>query len=179
MKKLLTVFLLLFVFIGCSATHMLVVDKTPALKSENDATLVIVRLSRGGAIRNFLDNKLIGESKRKTYFVTKVSPGEHYVVTGGENTAVVQMNFKTGKVYFLEQDIWPGAWSANAGYSVLTKDEAVKAIKECELWAYDKNNPGEDVDPSTYVEAIRDYNIDIKARPNEYKPFLEYQGYDL
>jgi hypothetical protein len=182
MKKLFAVFLLLFVFAGCSAKHMLVVDKKSDIKSGKDATLVIVGDKFFGpaeTIRNYLDNKLIGEIKSKTYFVTKVSPGQHYVVAAVGNVTVYQMNFKAGKVYFLRQDVWPGFWKANAGYSAMTKDEALKAIKECEYREYDKNNPGEDIDPATYAKGINDYNLDVKKRPDEYKPFIEYQGYDL
>ena len=182
MKKILLIFLLLFFLGGCSAAHMVAVDKKPDFTSGNDATLVIVRdIFAGKAITvwNYLDGKLIGETKGYTYFIANVSPGLHYVVSESENNTVVQMDFKAGKVYFLRQDIWMGWWRANAGYSVLNKEEALEAIKDCEYWEYDKSNPGEDMNQSEYDQAIKDYHIDVKDKPEEYKPFLEYPGYSL
>jgi hypothetical protein len=37
---------------------------------------------------NYLDGKLIGETKGKTYFVTNVQSGPHYVIVATENTAL-------------------------------------------------------------------------------------------
>ena len=46
---------------------------------------------------NYLDGKLIGETKGKTYFVTFVKPGQHYVVVTTENAAVANIDFQPGK----------------------------------------------------------------------------------
>jgi hypothetical protein len=43
---------------------------------------------------NYLDGKLIGETKGKTYFVINVKPGPYYVIVTTENTAVAHINFQ-------------------------------------------------------------------------------------
>lgn len=181
MKKLLAVVILSYLFTGCAATHMQVVQEKKSLKVGDQAALVIVRdvfLGNAVAVWNYLDGKLIGETKGNTFFITMVTPGKHYVVSESENVTVVQIDFKPGKAYYLRQDIWMGFWRANAGYSVLSQAEAVKAMKECEYWMYDRdNNPGENIDPAKYAQAIKDYHIDVKKNPAGYKPFLEYEGY--
>ena len=180
MKKLLVVFILLHILTGCAATHMIVADKKPDLSVKNNATLVIVRDQTLPVIViwNYLDNKLIGETKGKMYFIARVRPGLHYVIAESENITVVQMNFEAGKVYYIHQDIWPGGWRANTGLSVLSQTEAVKAMKDCEYWEYNPKNPGKDIDPDKYSQGVKDYNIDVQKNPVAYKPFLQYPGYN-
>jgi hypothetical protein len=179
MRRLLAFFILPIVLTGCAATHMRVVDQKPDFKAEKEATLVIIRDQTLPviAIWNYLDNKLIGETKGKMYFITRISPGQHYVISESENITVVRMNFEAGKVYYLHQDIWPGAWRANAGLSVMNQSEALKAMKGCAYWEYDPKNPGEDLNPGKYEKGVKDYHIAVEQDPAAYKPFLEYPGY--
>lgn len=181
MKKFIVILFLAPFFIGCAATHMLVTEKKPDLSSDpNAATLVIIRdvfLGRAIAVWNYVDGKLIGETKGYTYFITKVKPGKHYVIAESENVTTVQIDFKPNKKYYLRQDIWMGMWRARTGYSVYSSDEAAVAMGKCEFWEYDKNNPGEDLPKEKYEQAIKDYEIGLKNDPKGYKPFLEYPGY--
>ena len=53
----------------------------------NNAKLVIYRgTSFGFAVKldNYLDEKFIGQTKGKSFFITTVEPGEHYVIASGE-----------------------------------------------------------------------------------------------
>jgi len=99
------------------------------------ALLVIVRDSFfGGGIVfcNYLDAKFIGESMGKTYFITHVQPGEHYVVSATENTGVAHLNFQAGKHYFLRQGVTMGLWRARtSGFFPMTAEETKKAIRTC------------------------------------------------
>ena len=103
MKRLLILSICLILLSGCAATSMVAPDRKPDLAPRTDmATLVIIRdTSFGFAIVfwNYLDGKLIGETKGKTYFVTRVKPGPHYVVVATENAAVAHLNFEPGKIY--------------------------------------------------------------------------------
>ena len=65
----------------------------------------------------------LGETMGKTYFVTDVPPGEHYVVAATENTGIAHLNFEAGKSYFLQQGIAMGMWRART--SGLTRPSAV------------------------------------------------------
>jgi hypothetical protein len=159
---------------------MMVVAQKPDFNSESNAMLVIIRNQTLPVIViwNYLDNKLIGETKGKMYFVTKVSPGLHYVIAKSENTTVIQMDFKAGKAYYLHQDIWPGFWRANTGLSVMSQIEAANAMNDCEYWEYNLKNTGEDLDPAKYEQGIKDYNADLKKNLIAYKSFLEHPGYN-
>jgi hypothetical protein len=145
------------------------------------ATLVIIRdTSFGFAIVfwNYLDGKLIGETKGKTYFVTRVKPGPHYVVVATENTAVAHLDFQPGKTYYLREGVLMGLWRARtSGFSPMTQQEAVEAMKSCTYMEYDPKRGGEDMDPKLYQQAIADYHTEVKQNPAGFKDMLEYKGY--
>lgn len=180
MRKLATCMLCLALLSGCAASHMLSVEQKPQIEAPNDAaTLVIIRYTALGgamAIGNYLDQKMIGETKGYTYFVTKVPPGPHWVVATSENTAVARFDFQPGKVYILRQDIWMGFWRARTGYSPMTLEEAKVAIADCEHWKLDPNNPGEDLDEATFQAAKDGWEQGVKDDPEGYKALLEYKG---
>jgi len=181
MKKSILMIAFIFLLASCATTHMAQPDKAPELTSSSDkATLVIVRETFfGGAIVfwNYLDQKLIGETKGKTYFVTSVAPGPHYVVIATENTAVAHFDFKPGKTYFLGQGVAMGLWRARtSGFYPMTQEDAAKAIKDCTYLAYDPKTGQEDMDPQLYRKAIDEYQKDVKENPDKFKDILEYDG---
>jgi hypothetical protein len=182
MKKLLVALALIFLVSGCAATSMVAPERQPNITPATDkATLVIVRdATLGFAIVfwNYIDGKLIGETKGKTYIVTQVNPGRHYVVVTTENTAVAQIDFQPGKIYYLREGITMGIWRARtSGFSPLTAQEAKEAMSKCTYMELDpKNNVG-DMDPKLYQQAIADYHSEIKQNPEGFKDMLEYKGY--
>jgi len=182
MKKALILTVCIFLFSGCATTSMLAPDRKPDLTPRNDSsTLVIIRdtfLGTGIVFWNYLDGKLIGETKGKTYFVTKVKPGPHYVVVTTENTAVAHINFELGKIYYLREGVTVGWWRARTtGFSPLNPQEAMEAMNNCTYWEYDPKLGGEDMDPKLYQQAIADYHAEVKQNPAGFKDMLEYKGY--
>ncbi|OGP67613.1 MAG: hypothetical protein A2031_09610 [Deltaproteobacteria bacterium RBG_19FT_COMBO_43_11] len=183
MRRLLTLAMLFIVLLsGCAATSMVAPDRKPDLTPRADsATLVIIRdTSFGFAIVfwNYLDGKLIGETKGKTYFVTNVKPGPHYVVVATENAAVAHINFQAGKSYYLREGVIMGVWRARTnGFSPLNKQEAIEAMNNCTYMEYNAKSGGEDMDPKLYQQAIANYHEEIKKNPDGFKSMLEYKGY--
>ncbi len=181
MRTLLVCLLSLVALSGCAAGHMLERGTSPTLAaSPESANLVIIRDTRLGfaiAVWNYLDEKMIGETKGGTYFVTKVKPGPHWVVASSENTLALRFDFEPGKTYYLRQDIWMGVWRARAGFTPLDPKEAKEAIESCTYWELDPGNPGEDIDAELLKQAIADYEDGIKNDPEAYKAALEYKGY--
>jgi hypothetical protein len=181
MKKILGIFIL-SLLAGCSSRPPIkAVVQKPDFKPGKNAMLVIIRARPfpiAGPISNYLDNKYIGETRTKTYFSTIVKPGLHYVITDSENITVVRMNFKKGMVYYLYQDISSGAWDKNGPLSVLTGTEAQKSMSECEYIQYNNKNPVADLKPANYAKSVKDYQIDVKKKPDKYKSFLNYPGYN-
>lgn len=182
MKRLLILSICLILLSGCAATSMVAPDRKPDLAPRTDmATLVILRdTSFGFAIVfwNYLDGKLIGETKGKTYFVTRVKPGPHYVVVATENRAVAHLDFQPGKIYYLREGVLMGWWRARTnGFSPVNQQEAIEAMKSCTYMEYDAQRGGEDMDPKLYQQAIADYDMEMKQNPEGFKAMLEYKGY--
>lgn len=181
MKKSIFIISIIFLFAGCSTTHMTKTDKEPDLITEtNKATLIIFRDTYfGGAIVfwNYLDDKLIGETTGKTYFVTSVTPGPHYVVVATENTGVAYFDFKPGKTYFLGEGVVMGLWRARtSGFYPMTPEGAKMAMLNCSYMKYDPETGGEKMDPILYKQAIDEYQRDVKENPDAFKDILEYDG---
>ncbi|HVO64962.1 MAG TPA: hypothetical protein VMT12_00635 [Syntrophales bacterium] len=182
MRRLLILSICLILLSGCAATSMIAPDRKPDLTPRTDtATLVIIRdTSFGFAIVfwNYLDGKLIGETKGKTYFVTRIKPGPHYVVVATENAAVAHLDFKPGKIYYLREGVLMGWWRARtSGFSPVNQQEAIEAMKSCTYMEYDPQRGGEDMDPKLYQQAIADYQTEVKQNPDGFKAMLEYKGY--
>jgi Protein of unknown function (DUF2846) len=172
----------IFIISGCATSHMIAPERKLDPKARPDkATLVIIRdTSFGFAIVfwHYLDGKFIGETKGKSYFVTNVNPGPHYIMVSTENTAVAHFDFKPGKIYYLQEGVIMGMWRARtSGFWPLNPQEAAEAMKACAYWEYDPNTKGEDMDAKLYQQAIADYQMEVKQNPDGYKALLNYDGY--
>jgi Protein of unknown function (DUF2846) len=181
MKRILLIAVVLALLSGCATTQMLKPEKPPELAAgPNSALLVIVRdafMGGGIVFWNYLDGKFIGETMGKTYFVTQVPPGEHYVVATSENNGIAHLNFKSGKRYFLREGVAMGIWRARtSGFSPMSADEAQKAVKGCTYLEMDPGKKFPDMEPALYQKAIDEYNADVKKNPQGYKDLLEYNG---
>lgn len=170
---------------SCAAgtVHMLDQDIKPKIAVKSDkAVLVVVRTTSYGwaiVIDNYIDRKMVGQTRGKSYFMTDVAPGTHYVMAKAENVAAARINFEAGRIYFLDQGIYMGIWTARTGLSVMTAAEALKQINEegCDYRVYNLQNPGEDLDPEDYQETRDDFEKEVKEDPTRHKDTLEYKGY--
>jgi hypothetical protein len=182
MKKIFTLLAVLFLFSGCAATSMIAPERQPSLAPASDkATVVIIRDAfMGNAIVfwNYIDGKFIGETKGKTYIVASVDPGKHYLIVTTENTAVAQIDFRPGRIYYLREGIAMGIWRARtSGFSPMTPQEAREAMSNCTYWEIDPKNKIGDMDPKLYEQAIADYHAEVKQNPEGFRDVLQYQGH--
>lgn len=185
MKYLILVMLTLpFFLIACGGPkHMVMMDVKPPLVVKPDkAVLVIVRTTSFGGgvtIENYLDRKMIGQTKGKTYFITDVKPGKHYVMSHAENWAAARINFESGRIYFLDQGIYPGIWMARTGFTPLTAEEGLKQINEsgCDYGVLNTQDPGEDMSEQDFNEVKADFEKEVRENPGRHKNTLEYKGY--
>jgi len=181
MKKSMLIISCIFLLASCATTHMTKIEKAPGLTTDpSNAMLVIIRETYfGGGIVfwNYLDSKLIGETKGKTYFITPVTPGPHYVVVATENTCAAYFDFKAGKTYFLGEGVAMGVWRARtSGFYPMTLEAAQDAMKNCSYLEYNPQTGVEDMAPDLYKKAIDEYQKDVKENPDAYKSILEYDG---
>jgi len=163
--------------------HMIIMDVKPKLAPKAGvAVLVIVRTTSFGGgvtIENCLDRKLIGQTKGKSYFITDVKPGRHYVMAHAENWATARINFEANKVYFLDQGIYMGVWMARTGFTPMTAEDALKQINESGMsyGEYNAKSPGEDMSEKDFNEAKADFEKEVKEDPTRHKNTLEYRGF--
>jgi hypothetical protein len=184
-KFLFLVLLMMPVFLtSCAGTvHMIEQDVKPPLAiNPGKAVLVIVRTTSFGwaiVIDDYIDGKMIGQTRGKSYFSTNVTPGTHYVMAHAENIAAAKIQFEADRIYFLDQGIYPGVWKARTGLSAMTAEEALKQISEngCDYRVYNTHKPGEDLDPKDYQETKADFEKEVKLDPARHKDTLEYKGY--
>jgi hypothetical protein len=182
MKRIAMLLISIFLFSGCATGIMVKRDTKPEIAAKSDsATLVITRdTSFGFAITfwNYLDGNFIGETTGKTYFVTSVKPGPHYVVVASENTAVANIDFQPGKTYFLREGVLMGWWRARtSGFEPLTYEQAMESIRSCAYQEIDTSKTAEDMDPQLYKKAIEEYHAEVKQNPDGFKAILEYRGH--
>ena len=181
MKRLMLLLVSVALLSGCAATQMIQPEKPISLEPRQDsALLVIVRdVFWGGGVVfwNYLDDKLIGETKGRTYIATRVKPGPHYVVAATENTGVAHFDFKAGKRYFLQQGVTMGVWRARtSGFFPLTPQQAQESISSCTYLELDPKAEAADMAPELYQKAIDEYLLDVKAHPEGYEALLKYKG---
>ena len=177
----LIVFLLPVLLISCGGPkHMITMDTKPTIAPKaGNAVLVIARttsMAFGVTIENYLDKKLIGQTKGKSYFITDIAPGQHYVMGHAENWSTAKINFEAGKIYFLNQDIRMGVWMARTGFTALAANEAAQQLNESgiEYRVYDTKNPGEDMSDKDFTDAKADYDKEVKE--GEHKDIENYKG---
>ncbi|MBD3322112.1 MAG: DUF2846 domain-containing protein [Chitinivibrionales bacterium] len=126
---------------GCGLWTMSSSSEKPSPKPrDNKAVLVIMRTTSFGfaaTVNNYLDGKLIGQTQGKCYFFTEVESGEHYLTGKNENSRTHTINFEPGKIYFLQQAIYVGAWSARTEYDTLNPQIFEQQKPECEFLVFD------------------------------------------
>ncbi len=180
MLALLTLFLILDACI--TGTNMIAKDiKPPLITKSNMAALVIIQpdsFGGGYVVNNYLDGKQIGQTQYKSYFVTDVMPGKHYLTSEADNKDTVRINFEPGRIYFLQQGIYPG-WNANTRFSPMTPEEAKREIQEDVYYVYDSGKPGKDMSEKDHKKEVAAFEKENKEDPERYRDILNYKGYKI
>jgi hypothetical protein len=172
--------LLLSAFLGGCAggIHMITKESKPEISAKSGkAVLVIVRTTSfgwGSVVDNYLDGKMIGQTQGKMFFITEVNPGEHYVISHADNTDTVRLRFEAGKIYLLQQGIYPG-WNIVTRFSPMTTEEFANEVKEATFVVYDTEHPGKDMSDKDFKEAKDDFEKEVKQ--GEHKDTLQIKGY--
>ncbi len=163
----------------------------PGTKS-GKATLIIIRptnwsghtgsvtIGPGHIIPNYLDKKMIGQTRGKSFFVTEVKPGTHYVMAVSQNTAVARLNFEAGKIYILQQLLFPSLNPfkniPRTSFTPMTVSDFRKENKDADFLVYDTKNPGDNMQDNDFQEAKRDFEKEVKEDPGRHKDTLQYHG---
>ena len=182
--KYLKLFLLASVtlfFVSCGGLSMVEKDSPTEIKADPDnAKLVIYRGTAFGfavVLNNYLDDKFIGQTKGKSFFITTVPPGEHYVIGSGENNACAKVNFEAGKVYYLLQGIFPGMMKARTGFIGADPEKFEKDKPELTYFELAEDEEYPEIDKEMYDQTIADHEKEIKEDPEKHKDTANLKGY--
>ncbi|HEX2957427.1 MAG TPA: DUF2846 domain-containing protein [Chitinispirillaceae bacterium] len=184
LKHLLTVSSLLF-FTSCGPEIMVKQDAQPEIKADSEkAVLVIYRGTSFGAaidIENYIGKQFIGQTEGKSYFISKVDPGTHYLVGASENNACAKITLEAGKIYYVMQGIYPGVMKARTGFSASNPEDFTKDQKEgMDYLQYSQPASADDIpsiDEEEYKETIADYEKEIVDDPSKNKDMVELKGF--
>lgn len=171
---------LVIVLLGACGTgiHMIAKEGKPAINPKSGkAVLVIIRTTPFGGgqiIDNYLDGKMIGQTQGKVFFISEVTPGVHYLIAHADNTDTARLNFEAGRIYLLQQGIYPG-FGVTTRYSPMMNDEFQRELPEAAFRVYDAANPGKDMSSQDVAEAKRDFEREVKE--GSHKEILDYKGY--
>lgn len=80
-----------------------------------------------------LDGRDAGETASKTYFMWTVNPGQHNIVSKGENNATLAVDTKPGQRYYVWQEVKMGMWQPRSNLHVVDEATGREAVKECKL----------------------------------------------
>lgn len=146
------------------------------------ALLVVVRTTSYGwalVIDNYLDGQMIGSTRGNSYFIADVAPGPHYVMARAENIAVARLHFEAGRVYFLNQSIFPGFWKARTGFNVMSLEDGLKQTDDSKCDYRVLESPGEALSAKDFDEARDDFEKEVAKEPQRHRDTLEYRGFAM
>ncbi len=125
---------------GCVSVPMASADKDMTAKSftskPGKANLYVYRNETMGAaikIPVVLDGKYVGDTASKTYFLFEVAPGQHELISKGENDSVLQLMVQAGSNYFVWQEMKMGAFAARSKLQSVDDATGKAGVAECKL----------------------------------------------
>jgi hypothetical protein len=146
------------------------------------AGLVVARTSSAGwgiEFDTFLDQKMIGVTKGRGYFVKRdVEPGLHYVVSRAETHEAGKILFEPDTMYYIHQKPRMGWWRARITLAPVSPDFLLDNMdSSCTLLEYDSKHPGEDLAEKDYKETLVDYEREVTE--GMHSDFTEYKGFKV
>lgn len=166
-KSILLLLMISFVltFVGCAPTYMVAkepcIDVRGVIPSPGKSALVVGRTTTFGGgvnIENFLDKQFIGTTKGRSFFVSSVEPGRHYVTSQAENLDTVLLNFEPDKTYYLLNSIRMGVLFARSKYYLMEGQQFYLDMDgTCNFYETDKSSPGSNLSDEIFKQVIEDY----------------------
>jgi hypothetical protein len=181
-NALLTILVFCFIFTSCSSYKMRKTDQAPNFNADPKGSILIIAravlYAMAAPITNYIDGKAIGQTRGQTYFITKVDPGIHYLIAQGDNTEVIKMDFKQGRLYLLEQYVYSNFFSGQrTGYVPMIRKDLEWFLQKCDYVEYDHSDPIPDLDAAALDKVKREAETKMKEDPAAYQQFLGYEGF--
>jgi len=133
----------------------------------------------GMVIDNFVDQKFIGQTKGKSYFIAQIDPGVHYIISSAENRGCAKVNFEAGKTYFLINVIYPGVWSARTKFMADKIEYFNEQLPEMSYFVLSPEGEIPMLTKEDLDESIADYEKELKEDPQDFETITNIVGYEL
>ncbi|MCK5809351.1 DUF2846 domain-containing protein [bacterium] len=184
--KRITFFIIMAVsllLVSCGTLHMAESTQKPVLKASADKALLVVSrtTSYGGSmiIDNFVDQKFIGQTQSKSYFVAQIDPGVHYIISRAENRGCAKVNFEAGKTYFLNNIVMMGMWGARTKFMADKIEYFNEQLPEMSYFVLTPDGEIPVLSQEDFNESVADYEKDLKEEPEEFETITNITGYNL
>jgi hypothetical protein len=157
-------------------------DKPAIVADPSAATLVIMRETRYAydvIVPNYVDGAPIGMTKRRCYFVTKVTPGLHWVSVAAITRDIAKITFEAGKVYYLRVILMPGPspFGPACLWDVVAPEFFQKHLEDMVYLTVDPEAKMGPMAPAKLEEDKADFEKKSRDEPARVKNILEYRGY--
>ena len=166
----------LALLVGCAAPRYMVNQATRPEISPKPAQAELVVIRDGHlcffiTVDEFLDGRMIGQTRGRSYFTSDVAPGTHYITASGMDTDTVRVAFEPGRVYFLELHMYPGGF---VSLSPMATDKALSALGSLTYRTY--NGTGADLPAEEYRSLVDKFERESQAKPEKFKYLTDYEG---
>lgn len=140
--KIGTLLMFFFMVTGCATVPMAPKNQDLSLKtftkpSSDKAGLYVYRNSYFGAALKkniYVNEDYLGESASKVYFYKIIEPGLNKISTESEfSDNSIELQAEGGNNYFVEQYIKMGVFVGGANLKIVSEEEGMKNVLECNL----------------------------------------------
>ncbi len=132
-------------FVSCNNDFSMTrqTQKPQITPDSEKATLVIYRgtsFGYGMTMATYLDNRFVGQTRGASYFITKTEPGIRHLTGIAEKNINHRLSLEAGKIYYINQGIYPGVLLAESKIVVSDEHHFLKRLKKLTFYYY-KHDP--------------------------------------
>jgi hypothetical protein len=139
--KNILILIFLVAITGCATVPMASLEADQKAKSfsvpPNKSRIYLFRDEAvfGGAIKvtTSINDKIIGQTAPKSYFVVDVPPGKHVLSCFAESNSTLTLNTKKDTAYYVWQEMKMGVMTASCRLQEVEEAEGQKRVKSCKL----------------------------------------------
>jgi len=126
--------------VGCASVNMGDPKQDAAAKTfskpKDSAGIYVYRNeSMGAAVKMDveIDGKAIGQTGANTFLYKEVAPGKHVITSKAENTENLEIDAKSGMLYYVWQEVKMGIMSARNKLQLVDEATGKKGVLETKL----------------------------------------------
>ena len=180
--------------LGCTPDFLYEVPLPEFMAPPDKALVVVYRLQDAFGVQGdddsygkfYIDDKFMAANTGETVISFTVEPGRHFLFAKADATGTSRLDFKPGKVYYMQHIVFPikVPYATVHGSTIKLKSpqEYLADLKDDDAeMKYARMNPEgehyEDMEDDDYREEMKGYEEWLRENPQDAKKALEYPGY--